>query len=211
MTKKETLTFLEKEKLIAIVRLFKREDIQPTIKQLVQGGIKVLEITSNTPGYIAEIGTARKLYPKIIIGAGTITCESQAIDAIKGGAQFLVTPNTEASIVRAAHGHDIPVVMGALTPTEICKAVTSGADIIKLFPAGIMGLDYFKSIKGPLNDIKFFVVGAIGPKNIHDWLSAGALGMGIGNKLTDREDESKGFEQIKEKAEKFIKEFKVYQ
>jgi len=74
--------------------------------------------------------------------------------------------------------------MGACTPTEICEASDNGADIIKLFPAGAFGLDYFKAVKGPLDSMRYFIVGGVDLGNIDDWITAGASGFGMASTLT---------------------------
>lgn len=208
MNKNEIISFLEEEKLVAIIRQKDRQKIQPIISALVDGGIKVLEITSNTPGFLEEIRNARNLYPNILVGAGTITNKNLAAKAVAAGAQFLVTPNVDVSIIPVAHSHGIPVIMGALTPSEICVANEHGADIIKLFPAGIFGMDYFKAIKGPLSNLKFFVVGGINTGNIKEWMLAGADGFGIGSELT-KMDETGRPNVVTEKARSFIKQIKA--
>src|SRR5690554_2112828 len=116
MTRKEIIDILLQEKLVAIVRLKELGTAEKAIKSLVEGGVKALEITSNTPRYLEEISKARKTFPNILIGAGTITNASIARDAIMAGAQFIVTPNTNKSIVKMAHHYNIPVLMGALSP-----------------------------------------------------------------------------------------------
>src|SRR5665811_189249 len=162
MDRKEIIGILQQEKLVAIVRLKESALAEKVIKSLVEGGVRALEITSNTPQYLEEIAKARRTFPKVLIGAGTITNSSMANDAIMAGAQFIVTPNTDQDIVKIAHRYSVPVLMGALSPTEIGRAANYGADIIKLFPAGSMGTGYFKSIKGPYDDLVFFPVGGIG-------------------------------------------------
>ncbi|MFD2101521.1 bifunctional 4-hydroxy-2-oxoglutarate aldolase/2-dehydro-3-deoxy-phosphogluconate aldolase [Flagellimonas iocasae] len=187
MTRQEIVTKIKQGKLMAIVRLKEQSKVSVFVDKLVAAKVKVLEITSNTPGYLEEITNARRRYAdnSILIGAGTVTDVEIAKKSIASGAQFLVTPNTNPEVVTIAHQNEIPVVMGALTPTEICTAANHNADIIKLFPAGAMGLDYFKSIKGPLNNIDFFVVGGIDLSNVEEWMSAGASGVGLGSVLTN--------------------------
>ena len=92
-------------------------------------------------------------------------------------------------VIKIAHEHDIPVMMGALSPTEISTAYENGADIIKLFPAGAMGITYFKAVRAPLDQIPFFVVGGIKLENTAEWMQAGASGIGIGSSLTKSEGE----------------------
>jgi 2-dehydro-3-deoxyphosphogluconate aldolase/(4S)-4-hydroxy-2-oxoglutarate aldolase len=170
-------------KVLVIVRLKSQSEVSPLISCVINAGIKALEITSNTPGFCEEIAAARKAHPHILIGAGTILEDSQAKKAIRSGAQFLVTPNINKSIVEVAHDNDIPVLMGAYTPSEIAKAIEWEADIIKLFPAGDLGLGYYKSIQGPFDNTSIVPVGGIDLHNIRSWFDAGAPAVGIGSDI----------------------------
>ncbi len=208
MKREQILQIIKSEKLIGIIRLKKQGQVDAVVKGLASSGMRVLEITSNTPGFLDEIKRARKLYPKTLIGAGTITDTQLAISAIKYGAQFLVSPNTNLELIKIAHQNDIPIVMGALTPTEIHAAYQNGADIIKLFPAETLGIDYFKAIKGPLADVDFFVVGGIDLNNIHEWMTAGVKGFGIGGVLTNFIDGRDGMESMKKMAKEFLQQVK---
>jgi 2-dehydro-3-deoxyphosphogluconate aldolase / (4S)-4-hydroxy-2-oxoglutarate aldolase len=181
----EIVTNIEAEKIMAIIRLDDQLKVAPVLERLVDAGINVLEITSNTPGFAEEILKAREKFPAAIIGAGTITNARLAQKAISCNAQFLVTPNTNVDIISIAHQSNIPVLMGAMTPSEIAEAVEHGADFIKIFPAGALGLDYFKALLGPFNNVKFFAVGDISLSNALGWFKAGVVGIGIGSSLTN--------------------------
>ncbi len=206
MKREEIIKIIKQEKIVAIVRLKEQIKVSDFLKNLISGGIKVLEITSNTPGFIEEISNAKKMYSDsdILIGAGTVTNVEIAKKSIKAGAQFLVTPNTNIDVIEIAHKHDIPVLMGAVTPSEICVAVENGADIIKLFPAGDLGINYFKSVKAPLDKVDFFVVGGINLVNIEDWIAAGVAGVGLGSVLTNEAEGTNGLDTIKNTANKFV-------
>lgn len=190
---------IEQAKLVAIIRLDDTSNIQGLLKTLYQSGIRVLEITSNTPNYCEEITKARKLLPEGVIGAGTILNVSMAQKAIDAGAQFLVSPNVNTEVITAAHKADIPILTGALTPTEIATALEYKADIIKLFPAGTMGISYLKLLKGPFDKVKFFAVGGINETNAAEWFKAGIDGIGIGGALT-----TGSLSEIKSVAEKLV-------
>lgn len=181
----EIVTNIESEKIMAIIRLDDQLKVAPVLERLVDAGINVLEITSNTPGFAEEILKAREKFPAAIIGAGTITNAGLAQKAISCNAQFLVTPNTNVDIIYIAHQSNIPVLMGAMTPSEIAEAVEHGADFIKIFPAGALGLDYFKALLGPFNNVKFIAVGDISLNNALGWFKAGVVGIGIGSSLTN--------------------------
>ena len=171
------------EKVIAIVRLDAAEQVAPTIGKLVEAGVNVLEITSNTPGYLHAIQTARQQYPDVTVGAGTIINASLATEAIAHGTQFLVTPNMDTEVIAVAHRAGIPAVMGALTPTEVALGIAHGADFIKLFPAAALGVDYFKALLGPFRGTRFLAVGGINHTNAAEWFRAGVSGIGVGGSI----------------------------
>ena len=206
MKRAEIVKILKTEKIVAIVRMKEQLEVPAFINSLIKGGIKALEITSNTPGFSEEIANARNRYTQfdVLIGAGTVTNVYIAKEAIEAGAQFLVTPNTNIEVIKVAHAHDIPVLMGAVTPTEVCVAIENGADIIKLFPAGSLGINYFKAIKAPLDKVDFFVVGGINLYNIKDWMEAGAAGVGLGSVLTQTTEGEGVLEPIESIVKKFI-------
>ncbi|SER00786.1 2-dehydro-3-deoxyphosphogluconate aldolase / (4S)-4-hydroxy-2-oxoglutarate aldolase [Hyunsoonleella jejuensis] len=213
MKREDIAAIIKKERVIAIVRTKEQLQIPELIQDLVEGGIKVIEITSNTPRYLEEIAKAKKRYANfdIIIGAGTVTNVQIANAAIKAGAQFLVTPNTNTEVLALAHHNNIPVAMGALTPTEICLAAGYGADIIKLFPAGDLGISYFKSVKAPLDTITFFVVGGINLSNIEEWIAAGISGVGLGAALTKQDKNTSADSYRGNTIQKFVKIIKESQ
>lgn len=201
---------IEEEQLVFVTRLSDSTKIQPVIASLIAGGAKVMEITSNTPNYLQEIENARKNYPDVLIGAGTVTNKKIALDAINAGAQFLVTPNSNLELISIAHKYEIPILMGALTPTEVCAAWEAGADFVKLFPADIMGIPYFKSMKAPLNEVKLLAVGGIALDQVDEWLAAGAHGIGIASVLKEPIESSKDLEDIKNNASSFMSKLAEY-
>ncbi|WP_010179148.1 bifunctional 4-hydroxy-2-oxoglutarate aldolase/2-dehydro-3-deoxy-phosphogluconate aldolase [Aquimarina agarilytica] len=211
MNRQQKSAFIAQEKLIAIIRSKSQSNVSVIIEALVDSGIKALEVTSNTAGFCEEIKKARLKYPNVLIGAGTITNVSLLKKAIDAGAQFIVTPNTNAEVVTYAHQQELPVFMGALTPTEICAANEAGADVVKLFPGNTqnMGIPYYKAIKGPLSDISLFAVGGIGLHNIKEWFDAGIQGVGVGGGLTSL-NENNSIEDIRNTAKQMLEIIKGY-
>lgn len=184
--RKLILDELLKERLVVIIRVQDPADIPPIVDCLADGGVKVVEVTSNTPGWEDAVEQVQRDHPGLLVGAGTITSPDLAKRAIVAGARFLVTPNTRPEIVKLAHRYEIPVVMGAMTPTEVADAAEAGADIIKLFPAGTLGTAYLKALsKGPFLDTRFFAVGGVDENNLAEWMEAGAAGVGIGGSLAN--------------------------
>lgn len=210
MKKSEIVAKINKEKLVAIVRTKSQEDVAAVLKTIITAGVKVLEITSNTAGYLEEISKARLKYPDVLVGAGTVINSDIAKKAIDSGAQFLVTPNTDVNVIKTAHEHDIPVLMGALTPSEVCMAKEHGADIVKLFPAGNMGISYFKSLKGPLDQFEYYAVGGIKTDNVLDWLNAGASGIGYGCIVKDKLSGEIDLKATRAEAELILKKIQSF-
>lgn len=205
MNKEIILSKIKKEKLVVVIRLQEQRHIPEVINALVAGGVEVLEITSNTPGFLEEIKKARHKHPNILIGAGTVINPEIAENAIKAGAQFIVTPNTNADVVNVAHKNNVPVLMGALTPTEVCNAVDAGADVVKIFPIANLGVAYFKAIKGPLSDVDFFAVGGVSIDDIQEWKNAGVSGFGLGGNLVKPIENQQDFDGIVELAKEILK------
>ncbi|KAA1247864.1 bifunctional 4-hydroxy-2-oxoglutarate aldolase/2-dehydro-3-deoxy-phosphogluconate aldolase [Aquimarina sp. RZ0] len=205
MNRQEKLTLILEEKIVAIIRSKVQSDVNQIIEALASSGIKALEITSNTVGFMEEIKKARAKYPDILVGAGTITNTTLAKQAVDAGAQFIVTPNTNTEVIKYAHLHELPVLMGALTPSEICEAEAAGADVVKLFPSGTenIGIPYYKAVSAPLDNITLFAVGGIGLHNIKAWFEAGIQGVGVGGKLTTL-NENNTLEDIRNTAKQML-------
>ncbi|MDO6635571.1 bifunctional 4-hydroxy-2-oxoglutarate aldolase/2-dehydro-3-deoxy-phosphogluconate aldolase [Pseudoalteromonas carrageenovora] len=166
---------------------------------LINAGINALEITSNTPGFEQEITKARTAHKNALIGAGTILNTTLAQQAIDAGAQFIVTPNTNKAVVKLAHQHGLPVLMGALTPTDVANAIEYNADIVKVFPAGSMGVGYFKALTGPFSDAQLMPVGGITLDNISQWFEAGACGAAVSSdfcKVVNNEQERSALNRL---------------
>ena len=195
---------IRQDKLVAIIRLKQQSDVAPLINCLVNAGINALEITSNTPGFEQEIAKARAAYKNTLIGAGTIINTALAHQAIDAGAQFLVTPNTNQAVVELAHRHGLPVLMGALTPTDVANAIDYGADIIKVFPAGSMGVNYFKALTGPFSDVPLMPVGGINLDNLTDWFEAGACAVAVSSDFSKPINNNHQYDTLSQLVCKYI-------
>ena len=178
---------LERHKIIAIMRGVTLEQSAHTAEALYKGGIRFLEVTMNTESW-AEILKAWRISHegRMWIGAGTVLNVNMAKEAVAAGAQFLVTPNTDLEVIDYAVEKDIPIIPGALTPTEIVAAWNAGATAVKLFPMSTLGLPYFKEIRAPLDQIRIVPTGGINHSNIAEFVKAGAFGLGMGNSLVDK-------------------------
>ncbi len=197
---------LEKDKMIAIIRGLTAEQAGKTARALSNGGIRFLEVTMNTPGATSMIADWRSEFNETMyIGAGTVIDLGMAKEAVQAGAQFLVTPNTDAEVIEYALSKDIEVFPGALTPTEIVNAWKLGARAVKLFPMASMGLQYLKEIRGPLDQIRLIPTGGVNVSNIAEYIHAGAFACGLGSHLIDKNRIQAGeYEEITKQAAAYV-------
>jgi len=151
-----------------------------------EAGLKNIEITMNTSNAGDMIRHANKYFGnKLIIGAGTVYTQNDLKEALHAGAMFISSPVLEKSILTACIQKEIPVIPGAFTPSEIFRAWTAGAAMVKLFPAASLGVQYLKEVKAPLNNIAIMPSGGIDQQNICPFFEAGASAVSIGSKLFD--------------------------
>lgn len=170
--------------IIAIMRGIEGADLMKMVEALYEGGIRLAEVTLNTPGALSAIRELRTRFDgKMFIGAGTVITLEKAHQAIDAGAQFLVTPNVDPEIIRLCILSNIWITPGAFTPTEIVTAMNLGCRYIKLFPVRALGPAYIKDVLAPLSDARLLAVGGVDAKNIGDYIKAGAVGAGVGGSL----------------------------
>ena len=165
-------------KIIAILRLDSPEKAQRGIEALKKGGIRAIEVTMNTPGALQVISHYQNT-PDLLIGAGTVLDEASCLNAIQHGAQYIVTPTLNEGVIKCANRYQKPVICGCMTPTEIMTALELGVNMIKLFPASILGLDSIKAIKAPIPQALIGPTGGVNLENITLWQKSGADFYGI--------------------------------
>ena len=190
MTHEEVLSRIQKEKLIAILRGVPMDRIDGVVGALVRGGVRVLEFTfdHDQPDYLAANAakirhTVEKFGDQVLVGCGTAITVEEVEAAHDAGACLVISPNVDMAVIRRAKQLDMVSMPGALTPTEVVAAYNMGADIVKLFPAGELGLGYIKAVRGPLGYIPMSAVGGVKPENVGEYLDAGVCGFGVGGPL----------------------------
>lgn len=200
----ETAAYIEKEKIIAIIRAQSSQALMEVVEALKAGGISCIEVTMTTPGALEILEEVRKKMDDVLFGAGTILDPETARLCILKGAQFLVTPTLNDRVIEMAHRYDVPIIPGALTPTEILRAWEWGAEVVKVFPASSLGPSYIRELKGPFPQIKLCPTGGVNLENIADFLKAGASCVGVGGSLV-RKDliEGKKWEELANLARRF--------
>ena len=204
------------DKIIAIVRGIEVEKIIPLTKAISDGGIKMVEITFNQANPDSFSLTAEGIHAiskefagEVLVGAGTVCTMEQLKLAKEAGALYIITPVTDPELIKEVRRLGLVAMPGALTPTECLIAHNAGADFIKLFPIGNLGVNYLKAIRAPLGHLKFLGVGGINENNIRDYLEGGAVGCGVGGNLVNKSwIEAGEFHKIEAVARKFVEAVK---
>jgi 2-dehydro-3-deoxyphosphogluconate aldolase/(4S)-4-hydroxy-2-oxoglutarate aldolase len=172
--------------LVAVVRAPDPTHLVEVIRALADGGVTVAEVTFTVPNAIEVIRQAKKeLGDRVMLGAGTILDPETARAAFLAGAEFLVSPTLNLDVIRMARRYDKLVFPGAFTPTEILAAWEAGADVVKVFPAEVVGPAFFKAMRGPLPQVKLMPTGGVDLNTAGDFLRAGAVCLGVGSQLVD--------------------------
>ena len=196
-------------KIIAIVRGIDVDSAVEVAKALYKGGIKLIEVTFNQKlpesfvDTVNSIKLIKKNCPDIIVGAGTVLNTEQVDLAISGGAEYIISPDTDKSVIEYSVKKGLVSLPGAYTATEVKTAHLAGADFVKLFPCS--DVQYLKALKAPLSHVKFLAVGGVNVDNALDFIKAGAVGVGVGSSLVKKEwVENKEFDKLTQLAKKFV-------
>jgi 2-dehydro-3-deoxyphosphogluconate aldolase / (4S)-4-hydroxy-2-oxoglutarate aldolase len=201
------LSKILKHKIIAIVRGAAAAETFKIARALADGGIRVLEITLNSPNAFAAIEeVSDRMGKELLVGAGTVMDARSAKKAIAAGASFILSPTLDKGTIRATKKHGAVSLPGAFTATEILAAYHYGGDIIKVFPASSVGAKYFKELRGPMPYIPLMPSGGIHAGNMGEYLEAGVVAFGIGGALIDttREMTPDYLQEVTEKARKLV-------
>jgi 2-dehydro-3-deoxyphosphogluconate aldolase/(4S)-4-hydroxy-2-oxoglutarate aldolase len=201
-----TLSEILKHKVVAIIRGAKPTDVSKIAEALYEGGIRLMEITINSPKALFVIEEISGLmHNRMLIGAGTVLHADTARAAAAVGAKFIISPSLDIEIIKMTKRYEVLSIPGAFTPTEILSAHTNGADIVKVFPARI-GPDYIRDIRGPLPHIPLMPTGGVNLYNIREFQKAGSVAFGVGSSLVDSKQEvtEEYLSELTEKARKFV-------
>jgi len=183
MTKADILARLRAQKVIALIRADNADNLLGCARALLAGGLGAIELTMTTPGAIEMCAKVAKELPEVLLGLGTVLDAKTARQGIAAGAKFIVTPCLRPAVIAVCREAGVPVLSGALTPTEAYQAHELGADIIKIFPAEFFGPAYIKSLKAPFPQIEFLPTGGVTPETVGDFLKAGAFATAAGSAL----------------------------
>jgi 2-dehydro-3-deoxyphosphogluconate aldolase/(4S)-4-hydroxy-2-oxoglutarate aldolase len=191
--REKIIEWILQEKVIAIARGITPEQCLQTAQALHDGGIRLMEVTFDQKDLNKQEQTltaieslCRHFGDAMAIGAGTVTTVELVEKAAKAGAKYIISPDCQEDVIRRTRELGLVSIPGCLTPTEITTAHRWGADFVKLFPAGSMGIGYVKAVKAPLNHIRMLAVGGVDGENITDYLEAGCCGAGVGGNLVNK-------------------------
>lgn len=172
--------------VVAVIRMKDPGKLRAVVDAMAEGGVRALEVTMTVPGAIDVIrALAPSLPDGFLLGAGTVTDAATARAVIDAGACFVVGPVFRPDVIAACHERDVAAMPGCFTPTEILAAHDCGADIVKVFPATMLGPQFLKDVRAPLPQVKLMPTGGVTLDNAGEWIRAGAVAVGIGSALLD--------------------------
>jgi 2-dehydro-3-deoxyphosphogluconate aldolase/(4S)-4-hydroxy-2-oxoglutarate aldolase len=192
--------------IVAVIRLKDPGKLRAVVDAMAEGGVRALEVTMTVPGAVELIRTLAPSLPDgFLLGAGTVTDAATARAVIDAGARFVVGPVFRPDVIAACHERDVPAMPGCFSPTEILAAYECGADIVKVFPATMLGPQFLKDVRAPLPQVKLMPTGGVTLDNAGEWIRAGAVAVGLGSSLLDAKAiESSRFDVIAENARRVV-------
>ncbi|NES79884.1 MULTISPECIES: bifunctional 4-hydroxy-2-oxoglutarate aldolase/2-dehydro-3-deoxy-phosphogluconate aldolase [Okeania] len=184
MNQENWLKILEQNRIIAVIRASEIEIGMKMAKAVAAGGIRIIEITWNSHKASELITLLRSELPTCIIGTGTLLTIEELQKALKIGCQFIFTPHTNPAMIQTAKIAAVPIIPGALSPTEILTAWQAGASCVKIYPiSAVGGATYITSLQGPLGEIPLIPTGGVTLGNAKEFIKAGAIAVGLSGKL----------------------------
>ena len=184
MLSESWLQWLQQHRAIAVIRSPQKSLGLEMAKAVAAGGIKLIEITWNSDSAAESISQLRADLPDCLIGTGTILELEQLKEAIACGVQFIFSPHIDLQLIQTALAAEIPLVPGALSPTEIVTAWQGGASCVKVFPVqAVGGVNYIKGLQGPLGQIPLIPTGGVTLENAKEFIVAGAIAVGLSSQL----------------------------
>lgn len=206
----ESLRRIEETGIVAVVRAETPEKALKIADAVKKGGIEAIEITMTVPGALDVIKELAQNYRnnEILIGAGSVLDSETARACLLAGAEYIVSPSLDIETIKLCNRYQKVVMPGAMSVTEVVRAMEAGADVVKIFPATLFGPKIIKAIKGPLPQAPLMPTGGVSLDNVAEWIKAGSFAVGVGSKLTAGA-KTDDYEQITEVAQKFIAKIKA--
>ena len=208
MNKQQILRQIAEIGLVPVVRAQSADEAMKVVDAIREGGVTVLEITMTVPGALGAMEQVSKRFGNdVLLGAGTVLDPETARACMLAGARFVVTPTLNPATIEICRRYSVPIMPGALTPTEVLAAWTAGADVVKVFPCGALGgASYIKSLKAPLPQIEMIPTGGVSVKTAADFIKAGSMALGVGADLVDTQAIRDGNARVvTEKAREYVR------
>ena len=184
----DTYDLVSKHPLLAILRNVPLEKTIDYAEAAVQGGAPFFEVALNSPHALEQITMLRTHFgDRCTVGAGTAITVDRCKAALDAGAQFLLTPGTPLDVFGYCADHDIALLPGVLTPTDVATSLQFGYKTMKLFPAGSMPRHYVKDLQGPFDGTNYMPIGGVSPANIREFFDAGCISVGLASSLMPKE------------------------
>jgi len=203
--REEIVEVIRQRKASAIIRTQDASLARDAMAAVVRGGFGIVEFTLTTPSAM-ELIEEFASNEEILVGAGTVLTTRQAVDAVKAGARFLVSPVVDPAVIGAAWRQlDVVSIPGCYTPTEMQEAHNAGADLVKVFPAPANIPLFVRQVRGPLPHLKLFPTAGVDESNFIDVLDAGAFGVGfVSSMFPPDELERRDFDAIEARARRVV-------
>lgn len=210
MNKQDILDKVKELGLLAVIRGPSLDLTIRMVEALINGGVTGIEITYTTPDAEEIVRTLASKYGKaILLGMGTLTKPEQVASARSAGANFIVSPICESTLVCAMVKSGLLTMAGALTPTEVFQAYSLGTDVVKIFPGSLGGPAYIKALRGPFPNIPMMPTGGVKAANLAEWFASGVVAVGAGSELCPLVLAKEGkFDEITKIAAEFVQVIK---
>ncbi|WP_138005288.1 bifunctional 4-hydroxy-2-oxoglutarate aldolase/2-dehydro-3-deoxy-phosphogluconate aldolase [Halalkalirubrum salinum] len=191
--------------VVAVLRGIDRETIVPVARAIHEAGVDALEVTADGPGVTEKIAAVDQALDDAVVGAGTVLDAQTATAVIDAGATFVLAPDMNPNVIEVCNRYGVVSAPGVMTPTEATRALAAGADILKLFPASVVGPEHVGALRGPLGDIDIMPTGGVSPENVGAFFDAGAIAVGVGSEIVDYEAiADDDMTRVRDTAEQFV-------
>jgi 2-dehydro-3-deoxyphosphogluconate aldolase/(4S)-4-hydroxy-2-oxoglutarate aldolase len=212
LQKIDTLSKIRDTGVVAVLRGDSKEETSKAAVACIKGGLNAIELTFTAPHADEIIEELNRDYPngQALIGAGTVLDASTARIAILAGAKFVVSPSFSKDVAKLCNLYSIPYIPGCMTPSDIQTALSYGSDIIKLFPAAIVGPEMISELRGPFPNVNLMATGGVTLANLKDWFDNGTTIVGVGGSLTAPAKDG-DFAQVAKNAKAYRDEFNQIQ
>lgn len=187
VSRRRTVDGLIEGRAVAVIRLRDSSKLMDVVEAIRAGGVRSVEITMTVPGALEQISVlGRALGDEILLGVGSVLDAETARRAVDAGARYVVSPVLRPEVIAEAHKFGAAALPGCFSPSELQRAHEGGADIIKVFPADVVGMPFFRAVLAPMPHLRLMPTGGVTLDNAGDWLRAGACAVGVGSALLDR-------------------------